>query len=217
MVIKAFGGGIVHKSDIGAVRLDLDADEVPAAIFTMRARLAAEQIFPDGFLVEEQVVSGVELLVGAVRGPFGVTVTIGLGGVLAEVLDDVAVGLAPLDREEAEALLDSFRGAALLRGYRNTPEVNREALVALVLAIAGPDGVALDDDVVELDCNPVIATPKAVVVADARIVPRRARSTSTRCSHRGRSRSRVCRRASPGSATARSRRTAPSGGPTTSA
>jgi acyl-CoA synthetase (NDP forming) len=173
MVIKAFGAGIVHKSDVGAVRLDLEADEVPAAIFAMRARLAAEhQIFPDGFLVEEQAPSGVELLVGAVRGPFGVTVTVGLGGVMAEVLDDVAVGLAPLSREDAEALLDRFRGAPLLRGYRSTPEVDREALVALVLAIAGPDGVALDDDVAELDCNPVIASPDGVVVADARFVTR---------------------------------------------
>jgi len=173
MVIKAFGGGIVHKTDVGAVRLDLDADEVPAAIFAMRARLAAEhQIFPDGFLVEEQAPPGVELLVGAVRGPFGVTVTVGLGGVLAEVLDDVAVGLAPLDRDAAEALLDGFRGAQVLRGYRGAPEVDREALVALLLAIAGPDGVALDDDMAELDCNPVIVSPDVVVVADARIATR---------------------------------------------
>jgi len=173
MVIKAFGGGIVHKTDVGAVRLDLDADEVPAAIFAMRARLAAEhQIFPDGFLVEEQAPAGVELLVGAVRGPFGVTVTVGLGGVLAEVLDDVAVGLAPLDRDAAEALLDGFRGAQVLRGYRGAPEVDREALVALLLAIAGPDGVALDDDMAELDCNPVIVSPDVVVVADARIATR---------------------------------------------
>ncbi|HEX5095937.1 MAG TPA: acetate--CoA ligase family protein, partial [Acidimicrobiia bacterium] len=131
LVIKAFGAGIVHKSDIGAVRLGLDADEVPTAIFAMRARLAAEHgIFPDGFLVEEQASGGVELLVGAVRGPFGVAVTVGLGGVLAEVLDDVAVGLAPLDREGAEALLDGFRGSELLRGYRGAAPVDRAGLVA---------------------------------------------------------------------------------------
>ena len=135
LVIKAFGEGIVHKSDIDAVRLDLEADEVPTAIFSMRARLAAEhRIFPSGFLVEEQSPAGVELLVGAVRGPFGVTVTVGLGGVLAEVLDDVAVALAPLDRDGAEGLLDGFKGAVLLRGYRNAPAVDRDVLVGLLLA-----------------------------------------------------------------------------------
>jgi acyl-CoA synthetase (NDP forming) len=173
VVIKAFGDGIVHKSDVGAVRLGLDVDEVPTAIFTMRSRLAAEhRIFPDGFLVEEQAPPGVELLVGAVRSPFGVTVTVGLGGVLAEVLDDVAVGLAPLDRGSVEVLLDRFRGASLLRGYRGAAPVDRDALVTLLLALAGPGGLALDDDVAELDCNPVIASPDGVVVADARFVKR---------------------------------------------
>jgi acyl-CoA synthetase (NDP forming) len=173
VVVKAFGAGIVHKSDVGAVRLDLETDEVPVAIYSMRARLAAEHgIFPEGFLVEEQAPPGVELLVGALRGPFGVSVTVGLGGVLAEVLDDVAVGLAPLDREEVEALLDGFRGARLLRGYRNVDAVDRDALVTLLLTIAGPGGVALDDDVAELDCNPVIASADGVVVADARFVTR---------------------------------------------
>jgi len=173
VVIKGFGDGIVHKTDVGAVQLGLEVDEVPRAIFAMRARLAAEhRLFPEGFLVEEQAPSGVELLVGAVRGPFGVTVTVGLGGVLAEVLDDVAVGLAPLDRATAEALLDGFRGAVLLRGYRNATAVDRDALVALLLAIAGPGGVVLDDDVAELDCNPVIASPDGAIVADARFVTR---------------------------------------------
>jgi hypothetical protein len=139
----------------------------------MRARLAAEhQIFPDGFLVEEQSPTGVELLVGAVRGPFGVTVTVGLGGVLAEVLDDVAVGLAPLDRDAAEALLDGFKGAVLLRGHRGAPPVDRDALIALLVALAGPGGVALDDDVAELDCNPVIASPEGASAVDVRLVVR---------------------------------------------
>jgi acyl-CoA synthetase (NDP forming) len=171
MVVKAFGEGIVHKTDVGAVRLELEADEVPNAIFAMRARLAAEhRLFPDGFLVEEQAPPGVELLVGATRGPFGVSVAVGLGGVLAEVLDDVTVRLAPLDRRDAEALLDGFRSSALLRGFRGAPPVDREALVALLLAIAGPDGVALDDDLAELDCNPVIASPSGAIVADVRLV-----------------------------------------------
>ena len=138
-----------------------------------RARLAAEhRIFPSGFLVEEQSPAGVELLVGAVRGPFGVTVTVGLGGVLAEVLDDVAVALAPLDRDGAEGLLDGFKGAVLLRGYRNAPAVDRDALVGLLLALAGPGGVVLDHDIAELDCNPVIASSEGAVVVDARLVVR---------------------------------------------
>ncbi len=98
VVLKAFGPGIVHKTDVGAVQLGVEPARLDAAVVTMRRRLVRRGLAPAGFLVEEQVAPGVELVVGAVRGPYGVTVAVGLGGTLAELLDDVAVRLAPLDR-----------------------------------------------------------------------------------------------------------------------
>ena len=87
LVVKAFGGGIVHKTDVGAVRLGVAPRELPDAMARMSAVLAGHGITPAGFLVEEQCerAGGVELLVGVVRRePFGLVVALGLGGTLAE-------------------------------------------------------------------------------------------------------------------------------------
>lgn len=174
LACKGFGPGIVHKTELGAVRLGLAHAELPGAIAAMTAELAGRGIAPDGFLVEEQQPAGVELIVGASRRPFGLTVAVGLGGTLAEVLDDVTVRLAPLTPADAAALLDGFRAAAVLDGARGAPPVDRAALTQLLLDLAGPGGLldALGPDLVELDCNPVIARPDGVAVVDARIVLR---------------------------------------------
>jgi acyl-CoA synthetase (NDP forming) len=170
LVLKAFGAGIVHKSDVGAVVLGLDHASLPSAISDLRDRVVGHGCAPDGFLVEEQAAPGVELMVGMIRGPFGVTVAVGLGGTLAELLDDVTVRLAPLARGDAEALLDGFRAAGMLRGARGRPPVDREALVDLLLRLAGPAGLVNELDLSELDLNPVIATPAGATVVDARLI-----------------------------------------------
>jgi len=173
LVLKAFGGGVVHKSDIGAVQLGLVAAHVEAAAHTMATRLASHGLAAAGFLVEEQQPPGVELLVGVVRrAPFPPLVLVGLGGTYTEVLDEVVPRLHPLARADAEAMLDGFRGAAVLGGARGRAPVDRDALVALLLAIAGEGGLVdqLGPWFAELECNPVIASADGVVAADARLV-----------------------------------------------
>lgn len=172
LVLKAFGPGIVHKTEVGAVRVGIDHDELDAAVVAMTDVLAAHGLVPDGFLVEEQVPAGVELMIGAVRGPYGTTVAVGLGGTSAELLDDVAVRLGPLTRADAEALLDGFRAAPALWGARNTTPVDREELVRVLLALAGDGGLidTLGPHFSELDCNPVIARADGATVVDARLV-----------------------------------------------
>ncbi|MEI8001933.1 MAG: acetate--CoA ligase family protein, partial [Actinomycetes bacterium] len=174
LVLKAFGPGIVHKSDVGAVRLGLEPDDLMEAAAAMTGELAGHGLAPDGFLIEEMAPPGIELVVGATRTPFGTVVAVGLGGTEVEVLDDVAVALAPLDRAAAEALLDGFGASALLRGTRGRPPVDRGALVEVLLAVAGVDGlvVACGEAFAELDCNPVIARPDGCTVADARLLLR---------------------------------------------
>jgi len=174
LVLKAFGAGIVHKTDVGAVHLGLTPDDLVDAAAAMTTRLEGHGLVPAGFLLEETARPGVELVVGATRTPLGVVVLAGLGGIWAEVLDDVAVALAPLDRAAAEALLDGFRGAAVLAGTRGGVAVDRTALVDLLLAVAGPDGLVArcSDEFAELDCNPVVARPDGATVLDARLVLR---------------------------------------------
>jgi acyl-CoA synthetase (NDP forming) len=172
-VVKAYGPGIVHKSDVGAVRVGVEPESIDETIEAMKVALATHGLAPDCFLVEEQVAGTAELLVGVVRRPpFGAVVAVGLGGTLTEILDDVVTRLVPIDERDADDLLGGFRGASVLRGVRGTPPADRDALVRLLLDLAGPDGVAvrLGPDLAELECNPVIAGPDGAVAADARLV-----------------------------------------------
>ena len=175
LVLKAFGPGIVHKRDVGAVQLGLTTADLDDAACAMSAHLAAHGVTPAGFLVEEQcaVPGSIELLLGVVRRePFGVVVALGLGGTLTEALDLVGVRTFPLSERDAHDLLDNFAGAPALAGVRGGPPVHRDALVRVLLAIAGPDGLAarLGDELAELECNPVLATPDGAVALDARLV-----------------------------------------------
>ena len=173
LVLKAWGPGLVHKSDVGAVRLGLDAGSVGAAALEMERDLRARGITPAGFLVEEQQPPGVELIVGVVNRPdFGPVVLLGVGGTWTEVIDQAVVRLVPLDEAGAWEMLGSFPGAPLLNGLRGAPPVDQAAIVSVLLAVAGPGGLAerLGPELAELKCNPVIATPKGAVVVDARLV-----------------------------------------------
>jgi hypothetical protein len=93
---------------------------------------------------------------------------VGLGGVLTEVLDDVAIRLAPVPRDEALAMLDELRGARVLHGVRGRAPVDRVAVAEL---IAGLSRLVMDrPDLVEIDLNPVIASPDGAVAVDALVV-----------------------------------------------
>jgi acyl-CoA synthetase (NDP forming) len=175
LVLKAFGPGVVHKTDVGAVALGIDHRDLPTASAAMAARLRSHGLAPAGFLVEEQADPGIELIVGVVRRPpFGLVVAVGLGGTLTEVLDQVAVALWPLSEADARHLVATFPGHAALDGVRGAPGGDRAALVALLLAIAGADGVVagLGDALDELECNPVRVSAAGAVALDARLVLR---------------------------------------------
>jgi len=173
LVLKAFGPGIVHKTELGAVRLGLTWETVEAAAKAMATALAETGVTPQGFLVEEQATPGVELLVGVIRHEgVGPVALVGLGGTLTEILDEVSARLLPLSPDDAAQMLAEFRGGAALAGARDGAGVDRYALVELLLGLAGPDGLAarLGPRLLELECNPVIASPDGAVVADARLV-----------------------------------------------
>jgi len=167
LVLKA---GVLHKSDVGGVRLGLDHAALGAAAREMEASLRAADVEVDGWLVEEQQPAGVELLVG-VAGP---VVLLGLGGTLVEVLDQVVARLHPLDKEMAWEMVRAMPGAAALEGVRGAPPVDRDAVVSVLLAVAGHDGLVarLGDEVAEFEINPLIATPSGAVAVDARLVRR---------------------------------------------
>jgi acyl-CoA synthetase (NDP forming) len=169
VVLKLDAIGLAHKSDLGAVRLGLrDGDEVRRAAAELLA-LAPAGARVRGLLVEPMAEPGLELIVGLRRDPqVGPVVLVGLGGVLAEAIDDVAVALAPVGPDEALAMLASLRGARLLDGMRGRPAVDRRAVADIVVAVArlGHDR----PEIVEVDLNPVIASPGGALAVDALVV-----------------------------------------------
>lgn len=159
-VFKAVVPGLLHKSDAGGVIVGVTADEAGPA-WEKVASLGGE------VLVEEMVPGGVEALVGLAPSPLGMVLTVGVGGVLTEVLHDVALRVLPVGRDDVEAMVDETRLGALLAGVRGATPADREALVEAVLQVcevthAWPQGF-------ELDLNPVtaLAVGNGVRVLDA--------------------------------------------------
>jgi acyl-CoA synthetase (NDP forming) len=162
--------GVAHKSEAGAVKLNLrTADEV-------RAAAAALLPLGSGLYVERMVVGGVaELIVGFTRDPvFGPTMTLGSGGVLVELLQDSATLLLPASRDEIEAALRGLKLFPLLDGYRGRPKADVEAAIDAVSAI-GAFVAANADAIEELDINPLIVCKQGegAWIADALLVRRR--------------------------------------------
>ena len=176
-VLKAVGPAIVHKTEVGGVRVGLES---AAAV-----RAAAEQMVSrieglTGFLVQPQVSGGVEVIVGVVRDPtFGPLVVYGSGGTLVELLADAAFRLHPLTDADASAMLDEVRGTALLRGYRGAPKADEAALRDVLLRVSAL--VEACPEVREMDLNPVKVLAKGARVLDARVrVERRAAPARSR-------------------------------------
>jgi acyl-CoA synthetase (NDP forming) len=170
VAIKLDAPSLAHKSDAGGVALSLtDEAGITGAVHDLAVAAARSGVGVRGLLVEPMAAPGVELIVGGRRDPvFGPVVLVGLGGILAEVLDDVAVLLAPVHAVEVEAGLAGLRGSALLRGVRGADAVDVGAIVTLVVALG--DLLVADPTIVEIDLNPVIAGLRGAVAVDALVV-----------------------------------------------
>ncbi|MEA2293460.1 MAG: hypothetical protein QOE86_1099, partial [Solirubrobacteraceae bacterium] len=169
IALKASAPGLVHKTDAGAVVLDLASPTaVTRAASAMRARLGAQGITPDGFVVQRMAEPGPELIVGVVGDDqFGPLVAVGAGGTAAELLGDVQVRVAPVGRRTAGEMLRGLRTFRLLDGYRGAAVADVGAIEDLVVRV-GALGAA-HPEIAELDCNPAVASPAGVVVVDARV------------------------------------------------
>lgn len=173
-VCKLLAGQAVHKSDIGGVKLGLEAHAaVVAAIGEIGAACQAHGLEPEGFLVEEQAEPGLEMVVGGLLDPrFGPCVMVGLGGIFVEMLEDVSFRVAPIDRHDARQMLAELKAAPMLKGARGRSPYDEEAVVDLLMAIGGADGLLCRNDgaIAEIDINPFILHGKGGVAVDARIV-----------------------------------------------
>ena len=172
VALKISSPDIIHKSDVGGVRLNLDsAEAVKQAYHDMlavvgRARPAART---GGVLVSKMARPGLEVIVGMNRDPqFGPVMLFGLGGVMVELYRDVSLRLLPFTRDDALSMIREIRGHELLAGYRGQPAVDEEALADCLLAVANM--AESYPEIVEIDLNPVFAYPDGIAVVDARII-----------------------------------------------
>ncbi|MFF6949175.1 acetate--CoA ligase family protein [Streptomyces iakyrus] len=175
VVMKASGARIAHKTELGLVKVGLtSASQVRDAYRELTDIARYEDVALDGVLVCQMVEQGVEMVVGVAHDDlFGPTVTVGLGGVLIEVLRDTAVGVPPFGEEQARDMLAGLRGRALLDGVRGRPAADLDALVEVVLRVQRM-ALELGDQLAELDINPLMVLPQGqgAVALDALAVCR---------------------------------------------
>jgi acetyl coenzyme A synthetase (ADP forming)-like protein len=172
VALKVASEQISHKSDIGGVRVGLERPEDVRAAFEEVLRNAlqvAPRVAIDGVLVQRMAAPGRELIVGIARDPsFGPLIMFGLGGVLAEALQDVVFRLAPLTRWDAAEMCRGIRGTKLLQAFRGAPPVDLRALEDVLLRVSQ---LACDfPEIEELDLNPLLVSEAGAVAVDARIV-----------------------------------------------
>ena len=164
-VLKAVIPGLLHKSDAGGVALDVRAEECESIYDRMIAIAHGGEA---SVLVERFVPKGIEALVGITPSPLGRVLTIGLGGVLTEVMADTSLRLLPVSKSEVSDMIDETRLGKLFSGVRGAQPADRNAFIELVLRIT--DATSGWDEGFELDINPVTVLPDGAWVLDSAYV-----------------------------------------------
>lgn len=167
VVLKGSGEELSHKTEMNLIALNLrDENEVREAYKNLISNPEAEV---KEVLVQQMIKGDRELVVGLTRdAQFGPCVMFGLGGIFTEILEDVSFRVAPLTRWDAKDMMGEIRAAKILDAFRGKPEVDREALADILIAI-GTIGMELDQ-VVEIDINPLKILDGKPVAVDALVV-----------------------------------------------
>jgi acyl-CoA synthetase (NDP forming) len=171
LVAKVVSPDVLHKTDVGGVILGLNSPtEVQEAVNTLCTRMQQIEARLEGILLQREISSGLEALIGVTTDPtFGPLVVCGLGGTLVEVLHDVAFRLPPVTDRDATEMLASLRAGVLLDGYRGLPPGDREALTTMIMRVSAL--VESIPELREMDLNPVKVLPpgQGTIVVDGRM------------------------------------------------
>ena len=169
VALKASAPALIHKFDVGGVRLGLqDADAVRAAAGEIERAVGRAGLRLDGLTIQPMAPPGVELIVGVVHDhSFGPVVACGAGGTTAELINDVSIRLTPLTDVDASEMLRSLKTFPLLDGYRGAPRCDLATIEEVLQRV----GLMVDahPEIAELDCNPLIASPHGALIVDARV------------------------------------------------
>jgi acetyl-CoA synthetase (ADP-forming) len=172
IVLKIVSPDIIHKSDVGGVRIDIKDDQQLKEDYTslfndVREKAPSARIV--GVLVEKMVPKSVEVVVGMLRDPtFGPAVMFGLGGVLIEIMKDVIFRITPVSKEEAIDMIKKVKGYPLLSGFRGSKPLDIDAIADVICNVSR---VSMENPAIDqVDLNPVIIYEKGLSVVDARII-----------------------------------------------
>ncbi|MEA2071475.1 MAG: acetate--CoA ligase family protein [Asgard group archaeon] len=173
IVMKIISPQIVHKTDAGGVRLNINSTNEAKKTFneiikTVKKYDSSAQI--KGILIEKMKPSTTEIIIGITRDTtFGPAVMFGLGGIFVELFKDVSFRIAPLTEKDAHEMIREIKGLPLLQGFRGAPNVDLSLIVRLLVKIS-KFAMEYIDDIKEIDLNPIFAYEKELQVVDARII-----------------------------------------------
>lgn len=172
VAMKLVSPDILHKSDAGGVFLNVKDEKEVEEKWSMMILSMADD-YPtaaiEGFLIEEMVPPGAEVIVGAVRDPqFGPAVMFGIGGVTVELMKDVSFALAPVTREEAFGMMSEVKGFPVLTGYRGQTVKDLDAIARALMKLG--EIMERVGGIKEIEINPLIVHERGAVVSDARCV-----------------------------------------------
>ena len=173
VVLKILSSEILHKSDVGGVKVDLNIETIESSIDSMKSQVQSlTGIVPQKFLIQEMVTDGVELVLGMRRDPLGIGILLGMGGVASQLYMDTALRLLPfsggLSKKDALAMAQELKTWPLLDGFRGAPKADVDALVDAIVSFSEMSA-QLGDRLVEAEINPifVLEQGKGVKAADA--------------------------------------------------
>ena len=172
LVMKVVSPQILHKTDVGGVKVGIDnVQDVKKTFNDMFGRLSKKKgVHVKGILLEKMVPKGVELIVGIQNdSQFGPVIMTGMGGIMTEVMKDVAFRMLPITTSDAKSMLNELKGSKLLKGFRGSEPIDLN-MIAKMLVQIGKLGTENADFINSIDFNPVVVYPKSHYVVDAKII-----------------------------------------------
>jgi len=165
VALKVCSNKILHKTDVGGVKLNIkDKEELLKTFKEFKKKFPKENL-----LVDQMEEKGVEIIIGLVQDPtFGLTIMAGIGGIYTELYKDVAFRIVPVDRVAVEEMIEEIKGKKLLEGFRNIP-ANKQLVIDLVLKVS-KIGEELMDHIDQMDLNPVFVYKDDICVVDAKLI-----------------------------------------------
>ncbi len=165
VALKVCSNKILHKTDVGGVKLGIKNLKELSKIFEHFRK----KFLKENFLVDQMVKKGVEIIIGLVQDPtFGLSIMFGIGGIFTELYQDVTFRVIPIERYDAEQMIEEIKGKKLLEGFRNI-KANKKLVIDLIMKVS-IIGKELMNHIDQMDLNPIFVYADDYCVVDAKLI-----------------------------------------------